>query len=147
MFSTTSTFGQTAQTSHDQAAVDLLNTMGTEKMMKSAANAVAMGLISVNPPLAAFRDIIVDWANKHITWQAAAPELTKLYAQTFTEIELRDINAFYRTPSGQKVLTKLPEVMHQGAAIGARLAMAHTAELEQMILEKSKQMQPPSKTP
>jgi hypothetical protein len=138
---------QTAPTSHDQAVLDFLEVIGIEKTMRAASNAVVMGLIQVNPPLAPFRDVMVEWANKHITWKAAAPEITKLYKDAFTEAELRDVIAFYRTPTGQKVLLKLPEVMQQGAAIGAKLALAHTPELEQMLTERSKQLQPPAKNP
>lgn len=128
-------------TSHDQAVLEFLKVVGIERTMNASANAVVQGLIQVNPPLAPYREIIVQWANKHITWKAAAPEITKIYKDAFTELELRDVIAFYRTPSGQKVLLKLPEVMQQGAAVGAKLALAHTAELEKMLVEGSKQMQ------
>jgi hypothetical protein len=143
---TTHSSAQTAPTSHDQAVLDFLEIIGIEKTMRAASNAVVMGLIQVNPPLAPFRDIMVEWANKHITWQAVAPELTKIYKEAFTEAELRDVIAFYRTPTGRKVLLKLPEVMQKGAAIGAKLALAHTPELEKMLTEQSKQP-PPAKSP
>lgn len=139
--------GETVTTSHDQAVLEFLKVVGIERTMNASANAVVQGLIQVNPPLAPYRDIIVQWANKHITWEAAAPELTKIYKDAFTELELRDVIAFYRTPTGQKVLLKLPEVMQQGAAVGAKLALAHTAELEKMLVERSKQMQEKNSPP
>jgi len=133
--------GETMTSSHDQAVLEFLKVVGVERTMTASANAVVQGLIQVNPPLAPFRDIIAKWAIKYITWEAAAPEITKIYKDAFTEIELRDIIAFYKTPTGQKVLLKLPEVMQQGAAVGAKLALAHTAELEQLLVDGSKQMQ------
>lgn len=139
--------GETATTSHDQAVLEFLNIVGIERTMTASANAVVHGLIQVNPPLAPYRDVIAKWANKHITWEAAAPEITKIYKDAFTEMELRDVIAFYKTPTGQKVLIKLPEVMQQGAAVGAKLALAHTAELEQMLVEGSKQMQQKNSLP
>jgi uncharacterized protein len=139
--------GETMTSSHDQAVLEFLNVVGVERTMTASANAVVQGLIQVNPPLAPFRDIIAKWATKHITGEAAAPEITKIYKDAFTEIELREIVAFYKTPTGQKVLLKLPEVMQQGAAIGAKLALAHTAELEQLLVDGSKQMQKQNSPP
>lgn len=46
--------------------------------------------------------------------------------------------AFYRTPTGKKALTLLPELMQKGAALGASVGQAHEAELVQMIEEKKK---------
>jgi hypothetical protein len=139
--------GETVTSSHDQAVLEFLKVVGIEKTMTASANAVVQGLIQVNPPLAPFRDIIAKWATKHITWEAAAPEITKIYKDAFTEIELRDVIAFYKTSTGQKVLLKLPEVMQQGAAVGAKLALAHTAELEQLLIDGSKQMQQQNSPP
>lgn len=139
--------GQTGTTSHDQAVLEFLKVVGIEKTMTASANAVVQGLIQVNPPLAPYRDIIARWATKHITWEAAAPEITKIYKDAFTEIELRDVISFYQTPTGQKVLLKLPQVMQQGAAVGAKLALAHTAELEQLLVDGSKQMQKQNSPP
>jgi hypothetical protein len=93
--------GETVTTGHDQAVLELLKVVGIERTMTASANAVVQGLIQVNPPLAPFRDIIAKWATKHITWEAAAPEITKIYKAAFTEIELRDVIAFYKTPTGQ----------------------------------------------
>jgi uncharacterized protein len=104
--------GQTGATSHDHAVMEFLKVVGIEKTMTASANAVVQGLIQVNPPLAPYRDIIAKWATKHITWEAAAPEITKIYKDAFTEIELRDVISFYKTPTGQKVLMKLPQVRH-----------------------------------
>jgi uncharacterized protein len=144
---TAQSVGETVTTSHDQAVLEFLKVVGIERTINASANAVVQGLIQVNPPLAPYRDIIVQWASKHITWQAAAPEITKIYKDAFTEPELRDVIAFYRTPTGQKVLLKLPEVMQQGAAVGAKLALAHTAELEKMLVEGSKQKQQKNSPP
>lgn len=48
--------------------------------------------------------------------EAVTPDLmeavARLYAQTLTAQEMRDTLAFYRTPSGQAILTKLPTIMN-----------------------------------
>ena len=43
--------------------------------------------------------------------QAVAELSVPIYDKHFTEPELRDLIAFYRSPVGQKVITKMPELM------------------------------------
>lgn len=38
-------------------------------------------------------------------------EVARLYSQNFTEQELKDILAFYKTPAGKKLLTAQPQVV------------------------------------
>ena len=84
--------------------------------------------------------MILAWSKQYITWEAAAPELTQTYKQAFTEPELREIIAFYTTPTGRKLATRLPEMMQRAAAAGGRLANAHLPDLQKMI-------SPPPSTP
>jgi len=59
-----------------------------------------------------------------------------VYAANFTAGELRDITAFYRTPTGQTFLQKLPVVTQQSMAIGQRFGQAVTSELQNRITEE-----------
>ena len=130
---------RSATTSHDQAAFEFLEAIGIEKIVEEISSALANSLIRSNPPLAVHRDVIVAWSNKYVTWEAAAPELVKLYTEAFTEPELREITRFYGTPTGQKMAAHLPGLMESAAAAGGRLAGAHIADLQKMLEEQSKQ--------
>jgi hypothetical protein len=151
MSSTAQTSAQTATTSHEQAALEFLNAIGIEKIVQEISSALANNLIRSNPPLAPHRDVVVEWSNKYVTWEAAAPELVKAYMRAFTEPELREIITFYGTPTGQKMAAQLPELMESAAVAGGRLAGAHIADLERMLQERRKQPQngnpPPAKSP
>jgi hypothetical protein len=46
-------------------------------------------------------------------WKAMEPAITDLYAQTFTEQELDAIVAFYKSPAGMALLTKMPQINDQ----------------------------------
>jgi len=96
--------------SHDQAVMDLIKLTKVEQQMAASTEAVADAMTKGNPVLTPFRDVIVEWASKYLTWNAMLPEIAKLYKETFTESEVRELIAFYQTPVGQKVLAKLPEV-------------------------------------
>jgi hypothetical protein len=59
------------------------------------------------------RDIML--ASAHVAFEKAMPKMLDLfvdtYAHDFSEQELSDIVAFYKTPSGQAAIAKLPKVM------------------------------------
>jgi hypothetical protein len=134
---TNSSHGQQTST-HDQAALEFLNAVGMEKILQEISSALVENLIRSNPALAPRRDVMVEWAKKYLTWEAVAPELIKIYKKVFTEPELREIIAFYRTATGQKLATKLPELMQNGAVVGGALAGTHIRDLEQMLREQNK---------
>lgn len=48
-------------------------------------------------------------------------ETIEIYARTFTESELREIQGFYASPLGQKLLEKQPELMKECIAMSQRL--------------------------
>ena len=52
-------------------------------------------------------------AAKGASWDAVHPKLVALYMQAFTEPDLDGILTFYKTPAGQALVTKTPEVSGQ----------------------------------
>jgi len=138
-------FAQQRLSSHDQAVMDLIKVTKVEQQMATSTEAVADAMTKGNPVLMPFRDVIVEWASKYLTWNAMLPEVAKLYKETFTESEVRELIAFYQTPVGQKVLAKLPEVTQKAFSIGSTIGQAHSDELRQMIEAKAKQLDDLSK--
>jgi hypothetical protein len=133
--------GAQAQSTHEQAVVELFEVMGLERTMIAGATAMIDAQVQANAELEPYRDVVLEWARTYLTWEAMAPALIKIQMEYFTESEIRDMTAFYRTPTGQKALATLPEVMQRGAAIGADVATAHQTELERMILERKKALE------
>jgi hypothetical protein len=61
-------------------------------------------------------------------------EVATIYAQHFTEQELRDLVAFYRTPLGKKLLTQEPLALDQSL----RAAQAWAVRFSDEVLERFK---------
>jgi uncharacterized protein len=59
-----------------------------------------------------------------------------VYANNFSVEELRDITAFYRTPTGEKFLQKLPAVTQQSMALGQRFGQAVAGDLQGRIVDE-----------
>ncbi len=66
-------------------------------------------------------------------WDDLKPQVAKLYAETFTEAELRDIVAFYETPTGQKVAAKLPGLFQQATALSMTRIQEKMPEFQQQV--------------
>ena len=66
-------------------------------------------------------------------WDEVKPKLAKLYADTFTEAELKEIDAFYETAAGQKAVAKLPNLMQEGSQIAMSGVQAKMPEFQQRV--------------
>ncbi len=62
---------------------------------------------------------------KAIGWKKVKPDLVALYTATFSEAELTQLNEFYESELGKKMLTQLPQLN------------AHSAQITQAKLESA----------
>ncbi|HEX4961492.1 MAG TPA: DUF2059 domain-containing protein [Thermoanaerobaculia bacterium] len=129
-----------AAASHRQAATELMQVMNLEKAMVAGASAMLDAQVQANPEVAPYRDVIQKWMEKYLTWDVVGPQMTDLYVEAFTESELREMTAFYKTPTGQKALTKMPNLMKQGAQIGMEVGKQHREELTEMIKARKEEL-------
>ena len=59
-------------------------------------------------------------------WQKIKPEFVDLYAKAYTEEEVDGLLTFYKSPVGQSMLAKTPQLMQQSMAI----SQTHMQELQ-----------------
>jgi hypothetical protein len=102
-------------------------------------------MIKANPVLLPYRDVIIEWVHKTMTWEALEPKVVAIYSETFTDEEMRQAAAFYSSPTGQKFLDKIPELTKKTGAIASELAQTHQAELKAMIAARAQELS--QKTP
>lgn len=138
---TTGTDTVTVSPARLAAAQEVLRLMDMERQILSGVKTMLDAQLSAAPALQQFRDVMTAWAEKYLTWPVMGERLARVYAQTFTEQELRELAAFYRTPIGRKVARVTPSLMQRGADIGAAVAQEHMAELETMIQARARELQ------
>jgi uncharacterized protein len=126
---------------HKQAATELLRVMDVERTMIGGASAMTDAMVQQNAMLAPYRDVILKWAGTFMTWETFGPKFVTLYTESFTESELRDLLAFYRTPTGKKALAVMPDLMQRGAMLGGEVAKEHAPELERMVRERATELE------
>ena len=122
------------------AAQELFKAMKLQAGLNDTTAAMIDSEISRNPGLTPYRDVMLQWLRKYMTWDAMLPELTQMYTAAFTEAELKQMAAFYGSPAGQKSLEKLPEMMQRTAMAGAKISQAHTDELRAAMSTRSEEL-------
>ena len=104
-----------------------------EKKIQESVDSVVQLQIRQNPQLMLHEKKIHDFFSKYIGWGALKDELADMYMRKFTEKELTEINAFYITPTGQKVITALPELVQQRNQLAMMRLQQNIDELQQII--------------
>ena len=66
-------------------------------------------------------------------------ESVPLYARNFSADELKQMTAFYRTPTGAKMLATLPQLMAQGMQVAQQVVARRIGPLVQKMQQEGKQ--------
>lgn len=125
---------------HLKAAEDMLTASGADSLFKSNISTALNGISAQIPQdkKAVFIDVMNKFMTKYISWELMKDQLAVVYAQEFSEKELKDLTAFYHTPLGKKLSSKLPTLSQKGAKIGQLAVQNHQSELQQMIQDAFK---------
>jgi len=124
--------------SHRKAAETLLIVTNVDKSLPKIVEQVLASQLQQNPQLAPYREIMQRFLNKYMNWESLKEDVMTAYTQEFTEPEIKQLTAFYKTPLGQKAVEKMPKLLFIGGQIGMRRVQANEAELRQMIEEERK---------
>lgn len=125
--------------SHREAAVRLLEASGVRTAYAQMMEISLGSMIKANPTIAPYEGAMREFFAKYASYDAIAGEFAELYVRTFDELQLRQIEAFYRTPTGQASVTEMPKVMQEGAKIGERNVVAHQKELIDLMMKAQAQ--------
>ncbi len=118
----------------------LLNSIGMETLLEQTIPQMLNLQIQQNPSLEPYKQVMLDFLNKHMSYKNLKPDLIDIYADAFTTNELKEINAFYRTPTGIKAIKLMPSLMEKGGQLGAQKVEENIQELQQMIEKKAAQL-------
>jgi hypothetical protein len=127
--------------SHRAAAEELMQAANMEKLLQASVDVALNQQIKANPQLAPFKDVMHKFLSKHMSYAAIKDDLIAMYVAEFTEQELKEVTAFYKTPTGRKVLEKTPTLMQKGGELGAKRVQDNLPELQKMIEEDLKKKQ------
>lgn len=121
---------------HRRAVTDLIVAMEMEAQLRAAIDAAMKMQVQIKPELQQFEDVLRAFLGKYLSLEGVREPITQMYMARFSELELVQLAAFYRTPLGRRTLQELPKVMEEGQKIGMAQVQAHMGELVEMIREK-----------
>lgn len=131
--------------SHEDATRKFFQAAKMDQVFDALAVQMTDAQIQANPILTPFRESIVAFLRKYMSWKELEPDMVKIYMQEFTEAEVKDMTKFYATATGQKVLKKMPELSAQGAVLGQKKLVAHAAEFQTILEEAQKKAEAAAK--
>jgi hypothetical protein len=138
---------------------EMLTVTHPEKMMDQAMQQVsamtqqqlqAMNVPADAKPLADQMSAeMMTYVREKLDWTKLKPQFVDIYMDVFTEDELRQVVTFYKSPGGQALLNKMPQLMQRSMVMMQGLMAdlpAHmqemTAKMQKQIEEKQKQAAP-----
>ncbi len=129
----TTTLRAADDASHRQQVETLFRLTQMEKKIQESVDSVVQLQLRQNPQLMLHEKKVHDFFTKYMGWNALKDELADMYIRKFTEKELEEINAFYITPAGQKVITVLPELVQERNQLAMMRLQQNIGELQQII--------------
>lgn len=124
--------------SHYKAAEQMLTLMDMETVLRRAVDEMLKAQIAQNPGIAPFETVMRQFLMKHMSWNSLKADTIQIYMAEFTEPELDELNRFYQTELGRKMVEKMPTLMGKGAELGAQRVQQNMPELQTAIAEEAK---------
>ncbi len=111
--------------------------MGMKEALEHSIEQTLDIQLQQNPTLVPFKEVMMKFFRKYMSYETLKPDMVKIYADAFTANELKELNAFYSTPTGRKTIQKMPELMAKGSQIGAKRVQDNIQELQKMIKDEA----------
>ncbi len=127
--------------SHHSAVLELITVLNLEEQISQSSRVMIDTQIQANPQLADYRETMLAWIDQYLVWDVFEEDFIRLYMEAFSESEVQQLIAFYKTPIGQKALEKMPLLMEQGSTIGVDVARKHQGELQRMVAERRAELE------
>ncbi len=84
---------------------------------------------------AAHMDKVLVMMQEEFGWEKMKGDLVTMFAETFTEQELKDIAAFYDTPAGKSFIAKQPELMKKSMELNQKMMMQIMPRMQALTRE------------
>jgi len=89
-------------------------------------------------------DRMMDVIAQELSWDKMKEDYIALYAETFTEDEMKGIIAFYKSPAGQAFTKKQPELMKRSMELSQKLMMQIMPKIQAMMTKELSETAPAS---
>ncbi|THF58674.1 DUF2059 domain-containing protein [Pseudothauera rhizosphaerae] len=130
-----------AYSESEREAERLLILLDMESLLEESMSQMLDVQLQQNPALIPYKSVMMQFFKKHMSYESLKGEMIDIYAEAFTAPELKEINAFYDSEVGKKVVRKLPGVMTRVSMLGATRVQDAIHELQAMIKAEAERLQ------
>ena len=123
--------------SHRQAVIKLLELTDMQLKIETSVDNVLALQLNQNPEMHQHEALLREFLQRNIGWDAMKEDLIGMYMQSFTEAELEAINTFYASPTGRKLIDRLPELIKQRDQLAMQRMQENIGELQQEIAKSN----------
>lgn len=123
------------EASHRKAVLELFKLGDMEGMMEKNIDIMVKSQLQMNPGMPGLEPTYKQFMTKYMSWKSLESDFVTIYMKAFSEAELKQMLAFYRTPVGKKALRETPQLLQQGTHIGAERVQKNLPELMQALRE------------
>jgi len=116
-----------------ESAYKLFETTDMKSNYKKIVENLLHMQIQKRPVLKSVEKEMRQFFEQNIGWDAIKNDIAKIYAENYTAKELDEINAFYKTPVGQKTAKLMPKMAVASARIGQLKVRENIGDLEKII--------------
>lgn len=88
---------------------------------------------------------LISSLQQELNWEKLEPLFIEVYRSNFTEAEIRDLVAFYRSPTGATLVKKMPGVMQQSMQIVQQRMIPIMQQAQQTIRDTTEGMKKSTK--
>ncbi len=120
---------------------DVLEAAQFEKQLNESGSQMLNAQMQGNPALIPYRPELEAFYKKCLNYQSMKEDVAKIYLQIFTPDELRQLIAFYKSPTGQMFLKKTPELTVKISMLTQEIIAKNMPELVKAIQAKTQQLQ------
>jgi len=129
------------QASHQQAVQKLFELTQMQQKIEESVQSVLTMQLAQSPELKDHKIVVQEFLERHIGWQSLKDALTEMYLQEFSEQEVNDMNAFYSSATGRKVIERLPVLVQIRNQLASKRLQENIGELQYELSSKQKQQQ------
>ena len=125
--------------SHRAAVEQLFKLTHMEQRVNESVDNVLLIQLQQSPQLEPHRQALDDFLQKHIGWNSMKEAIAAMYMEAFSEEELNEMNAFYITPTGQRVINEVPQLVQQRNQLAMQRMQDNIGELQKLVGQHSDQ--------
>jgi len=110
-----------------------------KKMIPAQMEKMKQATGQTNTPsnVSAQTDKVMELISQELSWEKMKESYIALYADTFTDDELQAIISFYKSPAGQTLIKKQPELMKRSMELSQKTMLQVMPKVQAMAREMS----------